>query len=81
MWEHITRDTPAAYRIVIEGLLDERFRSWFEDARLHTDGDRTLLDVTVTDQSALHGILRRVHDLHLRLVSVERLDPQSNPTF
>jgi hypothetical protein len=36
--------------------------------------DRTRLEVAVTDQASLHGILRRIHDLHLTVLQLERAD-------
>ena len=46
------------------------------------DGGTTVIHGPIVDQAALHGILRRIHDLHLKLVSVARIDlpePTSDP--
>lgn len=67
----------ATYRIVLEGKLGDGARSWFEDADITATGSRTELVVVATDQAALHGVLRRIHDLHLKLVSVTRIDTQT----
>jgi hypothetical protein len=62
------------YRIVVAGTLGKGAEDWFGDAIIHSLNDQTVLDVSVPDQSALHGILRRIHDLHLQLVSVTPFD-------
>jgi hypothetical protein len=59
------------YRIRIKGLLDRRWTDWFGgmDIRATEDGD-TLLTGPVEDQAALHGLLKKVRDLGMPLVSV-----------
>ena len=71
---------PAVYRIVLEGRLGSGARSWFDDAEISVAGPDTELRVVATDQAALHGVLRRIHDLHLRLVSLARIDTPNNNT-
>ena len=74
------RDTPAgpggptAYRVRITGRLDPAWSDWFEGLAITVDGGETLITGPVTDQAALHGLLRRVRDLGLPLVSVTPLD-------
>jgi hypothetical protein len=61
------------YRIRIEGHLDERWTSWFDGLALTHEGDgTTLLQGRVADQAALHGLLAKVRDMGLPLVSVAR---------
>ncbi len=62
---------PTAYRIRIKGHLGPQWTDWFEGLaiRLDESGDR-LLTGLVTDQAALHGLLRKVRDLGMPLVSV-----------
>lgn len=60
------------YRIVIEGELGEDWAPWFGAGSVRSKNGTTVLQVAVSDQSELHGLLRRVHDLHLPLVSVTR---------
>lgn len=60
------------YRLELDGELDEEWTAWFEAEQLQTQDGRTIIDVRVPDQAALHGLLRRVHDLHLRLHSLTR---------
>jgi hypothetical protein len=61
------------YRIRIQGHLDQRWSSWFDGLALTRDADgTTLLRGRVTDQAALHGLLTKVRDMGLPLVSVAR---------
>jgi hypothetical protein len=71
--------TPMVYQIRIRGHLGSQWTDWFEDLTitLEEDGD-TLLTGPVVDQSALHGLLKKVRDLGMPLVSVNRV--QSNET-
>ncbi len=60
------------YQIRIEGQLDERWLRWFDGlvVSYHPEGDTTISGVM--DHAALHGVLDRIRDLGLRLVSVQR---------
>jgi hypothetical protein len=61
------------YRIRIQGHLDQRWSSWFDGLALTRDADgTTVIRGRVTDQAALHGLLTKVRDLGLPLVSVTR---------
>jgi hypothetical protein len=64
-------DTPTLYQIRVKGHLDETLASWFENFTISNqeDGD-TLLTGPIQDQAALHGILNRISNLGLTLVSV-----------
>jgi len=66
---------PIAYQIRITGQLDSRWADWFEGLTITLDGDDTLITGPVIDQAALHGLLRRVRDLGLPLVSVSPVEP------
>jgi hypothetical protein len=67
-------DQPGRYEISIQGRLDKRWETWFDGMTLTTDpGGTTLLCGQVVDQAALHGLLARLRDLGLPLVSVRRV--------
>lgn len=61
------------YEIRIKGILDRRWSAWFEDLQISSDGDQTVLSGWVADQAALHGLLNKVRDLGLTLISVRQL--------
>lgn len=64
------------YEIKIKGCLDPGWKDWFAGLELtHLEGDTTLLSGALPDQSALHGIIKRVRDLNLTLVSVTTVTP------
>ena len=63
------------YEIRLEGRLDDRWAGWFDGLTLARDGDGTTLRGEVVDQAALHGLLQRIRDLGMPLVSVTHLDP------
>ena len=62
---------PEYYEITIRGHLDPHWSDWFADLNLtHLEGDETLLSGTLPDQAALHGLLERIRDLNLTLISI-----------
>jgi hypothetical protein len=67
---------PIVYEIRIKGHLDSHWSDWFEGLTitLKEDGD-TLLTGPVIDQAALHGLLKKVRDLGMPLVSVSPIEP------
>ncbi len=71
--------SPILYHIRVSGHLRPDWSEWFEGMTLagQENGD-TLLSGLVVDQAALHGLLGRVRDLNLLLVSVERIEPNVN---
>jgi hypothetical protein len=68
--------SPAAYEIRLKGHLDSRWAAWFDGLSLtnETDGT-TLIHGPVIDQAALHGLLQKVRDVGLPLVSVTQVEP------
>ena len=67
--------TPARYRIKVKGHLGRSWSEWFEDMAISSNGGETILTGPVADQAALHGLLIRIRDLNLTLLSVKRLAP------
>ena len=70
-------DAPARYEIRLKGHLDARWAGWFEGLTLTREDDgTTVLRGPVADQAALHGLLSKVRDLGLPLVSVIHSEPK-----
>ena len=71
-------DQPKRYQIRIKGPLDEYWSKWFEGFKvIPQENDETLLTGSAADQIALHGVLSRIRDLGLMLVSVTQEDERS----
>jgi hypothetical protein len=67
---------PVVYQIRIRGHLDSRWTDWFDGLTItHEEGGDTLLTGPVIDQAALHGLLKKVRDLGMPLVSVSPVEP------
>jgi hypothetical protein len=67
---------PEYYEIKIKGHLDAYWSDWFAGLKLtYLEGDETLLAGPLPDQAALHGLLERIRDLNLSLISVQKTDP------
>ena len=70
------RAQPLVYQIRIKGHLGREWTNWFEGLTLTLeDNGETLLTGPVVDQAALHGLLRKVRDLGVPLLSVSRVEP------
>jgi hypothetical protein len=64
------------YEIRLQGHLDTRWSAWFDGLRLTTETDgTTIIHGQVVDQAALHGVLRKLRDLGLPLISVTQVKP------
>jgi hypothetical protein len=70
---------PARYEIRVEGVLDSSWAAWFDGLRVRNDGGQTVISGPLTDQSALYGLLAKMRDLGLCLISVGRLDTDGHP--
>ena len=72
-----TRHKAEEYAIRVKGYLDGRWATWFDGLSLSQESDgTTTISGPVVDQAALHGLLRKVRDLGLPLVSVSRVEPE-----
>ncbi len=71
---------PRRYEIRLKGHLDARWADWFDGLSLRHESDgTTIIHGPVVDQAALHGLLHKVRDLGLPLLSVTRTDPHRRP--
>jgi hypothetical protein len=75
-------DESGLYEIRLKGHLNDRWANWFEGLTitLEDNGD-TLLTGPVVDQAALHGLLKKVRDLGMPLVSVSPVEPRPLTTL
>jgi hypothetical protein len=71
---------PVFYQIRVEGVLDGRWAAWFGGLQVQGAGTQTVISGLLADQAALHGLLDRIGDLGLCLISVRRLDPDEPET-
>jgi hypothetical protein len=72
---------PATYEIRVEGKLDPEWAGWLRNFAIAYEEESapvTVLSGTAVDQAALHGILNRIRDLNLVLISVTRLNDPNN---
>jgi hypothetical protein len=73
-------DQFATYQIKVKGNLDPSWSDWFGGFNIQPKDDETILVGIVIDQSALHGILAKINELGLMLLSVNKLQVESvNP--
>lgn len=72
---------PTYYEIRVEGCLTEKWAEWFEGLTIFQENGETLLSGPVADQAALYGLLKKVRDLGLVLVSLNRIvrSKEKNP--
>jgi hypothetical protein len=77
---HREGEAMPVYEIRIRGHLDSRWSAWFDGMALTNEvGGETVLLGPVVDQAALHSLLIKVHSLNLTLISVLRIETDSQP--
>jgi len=75
-------DQPVVYQIRIKGHLSHQWTDWFEGLTITLEEDgNTLLIGPVVDQAALHGLLKKVRDLGMPLVSVSPVEHGPSTTL
>ena len=76
------KSCPPIYEIRVEGELGEMWANWFEGLAIREEYDRendhhtTVLFGPIPDQPALHGLLNRIRDLNLTLISIKKREPK-----
>jgi hypothetical protein len=71
---------PGRYEIRVEGHLETRWAAWFDGLALtHGSDGTTIIHGPVADQAALHGLLQKIRDLGLPLISVNHVAPGHPP--
>lgn len=65
-------ESPSFYRIQVKGSLDESWSDWFDGFTVSQEDGKTILVGQVIDQAALLGILAKINDLGLVILSVKR---------
>jgi len=79
---NIDLNQPVVYQIRIKGQLDSQWADWFAGLTIILEEDgNSLLTGPVVDQAALHGLLKKVRDLGLPLVSVSPVVPSPSDTL
>lgn len=61
-------------KIKVKGILDESWTEWFEGMNITNEGEYTILTGYKKDDAFLHGILHKLRDLNLELISVTTCD-------
>lgn len=76
MNDSIYTDIPAVYEITVLGILDQKWSVWFGELNIENsrvgENNVSILTGTIEDQSALHGILKKINDLNLMIISIIR---------
>ncbi len=68
----------ATYEIRITGHLEDRWAEWFEPMTVRADEDGTTILVgCLPDQTALHGVLLKIRNMNLKIISVRQIDEKS----
>ncbi len=82
--QHSLQVTNGVYEIKVKGHLDNHWEPWFEGMSLYYETDVepeqecTLINGPIVDQPALHGLLAKIRDLNLTLISVRRIVPEDS---
>ena len=72
-------DKPGVYQIRVKGILDRKWSDWFDGFTIIPQAsDETLLIGSVVDQAALHGLLNKIRDIGLPLLSVNRAESEES---
>jgi hypothetical protein len=65
------------YRLVVEGELSPERAAWFGAREYHAAEGRTELLIEIVDQAELHGLLRSIRDINLRMIELTRMEQET----
>ena len=74
-------DGQAAYQIRVQGKLDKCWADWFNGMTITSESGITTLTGAVIDQARLRGILSKIWDLNLTLISVNRIEMKESESY
>lgn len=74
--EHEVKET--VYQVMVEGQLDRSWSGWFSGMTISFQDGVSTMTGPITDQSALRGLLSKIWDLNLTLISIARVEPGEN---
>ena len=74
--EHEIKET--VYQVMVEGQLDRSWSGWFSGMTISFHDGVSTMTGPITDQSALRGLLSKIWDLNLTLISIARVEPGEN---
>lgn len=69
---------PARYQIEVAGQLGRQWSDWFEGTAIYGSRGRTFFISNELDQQGLHGLLVRIRDMGLPVISLRRMEPTNN---
>jgi len=69
---------PEVYEIRIQGILDPDWSEWFECSKMNHTTSETILSCVIQDQARLHGLLAKIRDMNLKLISLTRLEQEES---
>ena len=70
-------DKPELYKVHIQGILDSVWTEWFDCLQISHTSSESILTFIIQDQSALHGLLAKIRDMNLKIISINKVDPYS----
>ena len=69
---------PTVYQIRLRGILDPSWSDWFDNFTITTQDEEPRMEGPVEDQAALHGILSKINDLGLAIVTITQVEGTGN---
>ena len=67
-------------KIKIKGHLDSSWKDWFDGLDIITEGDHTILIGDARDEAFIYGVINKIRDLNLNLISVEKIENPNQKT-